>query len=180
MVLNTARVLRYRRCQKTTMQCLIVDECHRAASQSNSLALAGDYRATLGMSATPEREHDNFFHRDSGSGLRTYSVRVQLRPGACKMAVIVPFDLVNVSASICRPKSSCDTMKPLRTLFEPTGGVESGEVSREVLAIKLQRRARLAATSLQRIPVTIRLAEQHRGSRLIVFHESIPSADINT
>ena len=42
---------------------------------------------------------------------------------------------------------------------------------------KLQRRARLAASSLQRIPVTIGLAEQHRNNRIIVFHESIRSAE---
>ena len=40
---------------------LIVDECHRAASASNALALTGSPTATLGLSATPEREYDDLF-----------------------------------------------------------------------------------------------------------------------
>ena len=55
--------------------------------------------------------------------------------------------------------------------------LQAREVSRDVLVRKLQRRARLAASSIQRIPVTIRLAEQHRDSRLIIFHESIDAAE---
>ncbi|MBC6405227.1 MAG: DEAD/DEAH box helicase family protein [Rhodospirillales bacterium] len=34
---------------------LIVDEVHRAASEQNAKALEGDFIATLGLSATPER-----------------------------------------------------------------------------------------------------------------------------
>ena len=174
MVLNTARVLAMN-VPESHDAMLIVDECHRAASQSNSLALTGDYRATLGISATPEREYDDLFHRilvpALGPILFEYNYTQALHDG-----VIVPFDLVNVSVDMSAEEqlrydeATTDIVRTYRR-------VESGEVSREVLAIKLQRRTRLAASSLQRIPVTIRLAEQHRGSRLIVFHESIPSAD---
>ena len=40
---------------------LIVDECHRAASMENRKALNGDWFATLGLSATPERQYDEWF-----------------------------------------------------------------------------------------------------------------------
>ena len=174
MVLNTARALAMNVPEKHDAM-LIVDECHRAASQANSLALAGDYKATLGISATPEREHDELFYRvlvpSLGPIVFEYDYTQALDDG-----VIVPFDLANVSVDM--------TAEEQRRYDEATADivrthrkVESGEISREVLALKLQRRARLAASSLQRIPVTIRLAEEHRGSRLIVFHESIPSAD---
>lgn len=175
MVLNTARGLAMK-VPESRDAMLIVDECHRAASQSNSLALAGDYRATLGISATPEREHDDLFHRvlvpALGPIIFEYNYTQALQDG-----VIVPFELVNVSAAMSAEEqqryddATADIVRTHKM-------VESGEVSREVLALKLQRRARLAASSLQRIPVTIRLAEQHRSSRLIVFHESIPSAEI--
>ena len=174
MVINTAR-LHATKVPETHDAMLIVDECHRAASQSNSLSLRGEYRATLGISATPEREYDDLFHRilvpSLGPVIFEYNYEQALRDG-----VIVPFDLVNVSVDMTAEEQlryDDATIDIIRTYQR----VESGEVSREVLVRKLQRRARLAASSIQRIPVTIRLAEQHRNNRLIVFHESIRSAE---
>ena len=40
---------------------IIVDECHRSGSELNSTALQGPWCATLGISATPEREYDDGF-----------------------------------------------------------------------------------------------------------------------
>ena len=40
---------------------LIVDECHRAGSPANQKIFAGSYAATLGLSATPERQYDDLF-----------------------------------------------------------------------------------------------------------------------
>ena len=174
MVINTARV-HATKIPETHDAMLIVDECHRAASKSNSLSLKGEYRATLGISATPEREHDDLFHRilvpALGPVIFEYNYDQALRDG-----VIVPFDLVNVSVAMSdeeQRRYDDATIDIARTYQR----VESGEVSREILVRKLQRRARLAASSIQRIPVTIRLAEQHRDNRLIVFHESIRSAE---
>ena len=174
MVVNTARVHAIK-VSATYDAMLIVDECHRAASRSNSLSLRGEYRATLGISATPEREHDDLFHSvlvpALGPVIFEYDYGQALHDG-----VIVPFDLVNVSVDMSAEEQrryDDATIDITRTYQR----VESGEVNREVLVRKLQRRARLAAYSIQRIPVTIRLAEQHRDNRLIVFHESIRSAE---
>lgn len=52
---------------------LIVDECHRAGSEHNSLIFRGDYRASLGLSATPERDdrgHETLIY--PGLGLPVY------------------------------------------------------------------------------------------------------------
>ena len=174
MVINTARVHAIK-VPAMHDAMLIVDECHRAASRSNSLSLRGEYRATLGISATPEREHDDLFHKALvpalGPVIFEYDYRQALRDG-----VIVPFDLVNVSVDMSAEEQrryDDATIDITRTYQR----VESGEVNREALVRKLQRRARLAASSIQRIPVTIRLADQHRNNRLIVFHESIRSAE---
>ena len=174
MVVNTARV-QAPRIPETHDAMLIVDECHRAASQSNSLSLRGEYKATLGISATPQREHDDLFHRvlapTLGPVIFEYNYGQALQDG-----VIVPFDLVNVSVQMSaeeQQRYDDATIDITRTYQR----VESGRVNQEVLVRKLQRRARLAASSIQRIPVTIRLAEQHRENRLIVFHESIHSAE---
>ena len=66
MVINTART-QAPKVPADSEAMLIVDECHRAASSSNSAALVGHYRATLGISATPEREHDDLFASCFGS-----------------------------------------------------------------------------------------------------------------
>ena len=174
MVINTARV-HAPKIPETRDAMLIVDECHRAASQSNSRSLRGEYRATLGISATPEREHDDLFHKvlvpALGPVIFEYDYGQALRDG-----VIVPFDLVNVSVDMSaeEQRQYDDATVDITRIYKK---VESGEVNREVLVRKLQRRARLAASSIQRIPVTIRLAEEHRDNRLIVFHESISSAE---
>ena len=174
MVINTARSQAFPIPDMHNAM-LIVDECHRAASESNALALRGPYKATLGISATPEREYDDLFHSilvpALGPVIFEYNYGQALRDG-----VIVPFDLVNVSVDMSAEEQrryDDATIDITRTYQR----VETGEVNREVLVRKLQRRAHLAASSLQRIPVTIRLAEQHRTNRLIVFHESIRSAE---
>ena len=174
MVINTARSHAIKVPQSHDAM-LIVDECHRAATKSNSMALIGTYRATLGISATPEREYDDLFHSilipALGPVIFEYNYSQALRDG-----VIVPFDLVNVAVDMSAEEQrryDDATIDITRTYQK----VESGEVNREILVRKLQRRAHLAAFSMQRIPVTIRLAEQHRNNRLIVFHESIRSAE---
>src|SRR6202034_2431048 len=60
MVINTART-RIQDVMANAPTFLIVDECHRAASEVNSLALTGDHEMTLGLSATPERDYDDLF-----------------------------------------------------------------------------------------------------------------------
>ena len=174
MVINTARVAAPVVPERHDAM-LIVDECHRAASQSNALSLRGGYKAALGISATPEREYDDLFRTvlvpTLGPVIFEYNYNQALNDG-----VIVPFDLFNVSTDMTteeQQKYDHASLDIARTYEK----VESGEVSREVLVRKLQRRARLAASSIRRIPVTIRLAEQHRDSRIIIFHESISSAE---
>ena len=174
MVINTARVHAQRIPERYDAM-LIVDECHHAASPSNALSLKGNYRATLGISATPKREHDDLFETvlapALGPTISEYNYNQALSDG-----VITPFDLVNVSTNMTTEEqkkyddASSDISRTYRRF-------ESGQVGRDVLLRKLQRRSQLAASSIQRIPVAIRLAEQHRDNRLIVFHESIRSAE---
>ena len=174
MVVNTARTYASKVSEQYDTM-LIVDECHRAASQSNALALKGNHKATLGISATPNREYDDLFNAALvpalGPVIFKYEYDQALRDG-----VIVPFDLINVSTDMTseEQRKYDDATSDISRTFQK---VQSGDVSRDLLVRKLQRRARLAASSIQRIPVTIRLAEQHRDNRLIIFHESIHSAE---
>lgn len=174
MVVNTAREFAPKGSEEHDTM-LIVDECHRAASRSNAQALNGNYKATLGISATPNREYDDLFDSVLVPALGPIIYRYEYNQ-ALKDGVIVPFDLINVSTGMTSEEQQTydDATIDISRTFRK---VESGDVSRDYLVRKLQRRARLAATSIQRIPVTIRLAEKHRKNRLVIFHEDIDSAE---
>ena len=174
MVINTARVWAQKIVDSGNCM-LIVDECHRAASDANALALAGNPAAVLGLSATPEREHDDLFQRvlvpSLGPIVFTYDYNRALKDG-----VIVPFDLSNVSINMTdeeQKRYDIATRDVARTLRQ----YNAKGTSLENLKTKMRLRARIATESTQRIPVTIRLAEQERGGRIMVFHETIRAAE---
>lgn len=174
MVANTARVCAPRIADiPETM--LIVDECHRIASQANAVALRGSYAAALGISATPERPYDSLFDEvlvpALGPIIYRYDYGTALADG-----VIVPFDLINVAAEMTDEEqqrynvATSDIAQTFRRFNE-------GLVSNQTLARKLQNRARIATTSERRIPIAIRIIEENRNARVLVFHESIQWAE---
>lgn len=175
MVLNTARS-RARPIAETGDAFLIVDECHRAASPSNARALQGPYRATLGLSATPEREYDDGFQEylipSLGGIIARYDYNAALRDKA-----ITPFDLINVAVSMTpSEQNEYDRFnkriaQTLRRSKSDTGGDDHH------LKRLLRSRARVAALASMRVPTAVRLVEQQRGARTIVFHEAISAAE---
>ena len=58
-VINSARTLIGKMSEGDHPIMLVVDEVHRAASEQNAKALEGKFVATLGLSATPERQFDD-------------------------------------------------------------------------------------------------------------------------
>jgi len=95
LVINTARNELHKLCSNDIPAMLIVDECHRAGSDLNAKALEGDFVATLGLSATPERPYDSGFEDRIiprlGDVIYDYGVAEARRDG-----VISEFELVNV------------------------------------------------------------------------------------
>ena len=174
MVVNTARSLAKHIAESGDCM-LIVDECHRAASDSNALALAGNHTAVLGLSATPEREHDDLFQRVLVPALGPIVFRYDYNQ-AIEDRVIVPFDLANVSVTMTdeeQRRYDIATKDVARTLRH----FKANATSLDNLKTKMRLRARIATESVQRIPAAIRLAEQERGGRIIVFHETIQAAE---
>ena len=174
MVINTARTLAPLVSENGPCM-LIVDECHRAASEANSLALLGKPTATLGLSATPEREYDDLFNTVLVPALGPVVFRYNYNQ-ALEDSVIVPFDLINVAAEMT-PDEQSEYDRATRDISRTFRSYKTGNTSWESLSVKLQRRARIAASSIQRIPVTIRLAEQERSGRIMVFHETVSAAE---
>jgi superfamily II DNA or RNA helicase len=154
---------------------LIVDECHRAGSIQNARALAGTYVATLGLSATPEREYDE--------GFETF-VKPALGPviyeydyvEAAKDKVISPFALHNVRVPMLSDERKAFDKLSRRVAAE-RAKIAKGKGSEEKLTRLLHQRAAVLATVTMRIPVAVKLAERHSGQRTIIFHERVDAAN---
>lgn len=73
---------------------VVADECHRYASPSNRVALDAEWSASLGLSATPSREHDTWFEEfvEPSIGPVFYEYGY---PDAAADGILAPFQLVN-------------------------------------------------------------------------------------
>lgn len=169
VVLNSARALEIPANVKRDIL-FVVDECHRAGSEQNALALAGEWGATLGLSATPERQYDDgsirHLYPALGEKIYSYSVAQALEDG-----VLSPFDLYNVEVPLLVEERS-----EYERLSKQIGIAVGRGVEEEQIQMLLRRRSRLANSAAYRIPVTARILAENRGIRTLVFHESIDSA----
>lgn len=173
MVLNTART-EAPWVSGTAPTFLIVDECHRAAAPVNAHALEGSHAATLGLSATPEREYDEGL-RDVlvpalGPIIFSYSYDDARRDG-----VITSFALINVSVPMTADEQEAYN-KLSRRVGAAVGRFKSGKDDGTRLKIVLRQRAALSAGAVARIPTAVALAHAHRGTRTVIFHERIEAA----
>ena len=157
---------------------LIVDECHRAGSPENSKALRGNFAATLGLSATPHREYDCGFQDYVVPALGSIIFHYDYNQ-AYKDGVVSPFELVNVQVDLLPheqreynllTRRAALLLRKVATLNAPT--VADDQVKRI-----FQMRAAVSATAAMRLPVSAKIVEETRGSRTIVFHERIRSAE---
>jgi superfamily II DNA or RNA helicase len=154
---------------------LVVDECHRAGSPQNALALRGNYRAALGLSATPERDYDEgftqFVQPAVGEVIFDYSYADAAADG-----VISEFALHNVRVKMLHDEQ--DAFDDLsKKIAAERAKIAKGKGSEERLIKLLQRRSGVSANATMRIPAAVKLAEQHLGQRTIIFHERVAAAD---
>ena len=153
---------------------LVVDECHRVGSPSNSKALLGEFSATLGLSATPEREYDegfkNYIEPRLGPVIYRYTYISAAQDG-----IICPFSLINVRVDLL-PDEEEQYRKYSTSIARAIGRSADGQFD-EFVKRMLQLRASVAANATRRIPVSIKLIERHRGQRAIIFHERIDAAN---
>jgi superfamily II DNA or RNA helicase len=173
MVINSARTV-MKTMSSTQPRFLIVDECHRAGSPENAKALAGDFAAALGLSATPEREYDEGFQQHVvpvlGPVIFEYDY-VQ----AAQDNVITPFDLINVEIEFLpHEKAEYDKLTRRAAILFQKAKVDPTTDAK--LKLVLQKRAGVSAQARMRVPVAVRIVEQHRGVRTIIFHERVSSA----
>lgn len=174
LVINTARAIAPKLSKKRPCL-LIVDECHRAGSAKNALALQGSYAAALGLSATPERDYDQGFDD---------LVRPVLGPiifdysyvNAARDSIISPFALHNVRVAMLTDEQNAFN-KLTQRIAQERAKIAKGRGSEDRLVRLLQQRGGLLASVTMRIPVAVKLAEQHLGQRTIIFHERVDAAN---
>jgi superfamily II DNA or RNA helicase len=153
---------------------LIVDECHRAGAPSSQQALEGEFVASLGLSATPERNDDGLADAlipKLGPIIYRYGY-----PEASKDGVITPFELKNVAVPLtAREGRKYENLT--KKIAKAYQGFKAGNLDEDVLKALLRKRASLAARAKYRVPVAIALIEKARGRRAVIFHESIDAAE---
>ena len=95
MVVNTARTKSMIIAQNCTNLLMIADECHRYASPENANSLAINKTASLGLTATAERDYDDglveILIPSLGEMIYKYSIADARADG-----VVAPFEVLNV------------------------------------------------------------------------------------
>jgi superfamily II DNA or RNA helicase len=157
---------------------LIIDECHRAASMHNALAMRGDHMATLGLSATPERDFDDLFTQTVVPALGPIIYRYDYNQ-ALADGTITPFTLTNVRVAL-RPDEQQEYDQYTRRLIPLFRQRDAGLNVDDRLQRILQERARVSTSAQMRIPAAVKILEQNRYARTLVFHEQIYAANIIT
>ena len=155
---------------------LVVDECHRVASSVNRKVLGGSYTATLGLSATPERQYDDLFESVVVPSLGPIVFRYEYQDASAD-DVISDFDLWNIRV----PPSSSEQMKlnaDNRAISMEIKRLHAlGDKTSPRLRNLLLRRSRHSQRVRSRIIAAIQFVERFKGHRGLVFHESIQSAN---
>ena len=155
---------------------LVVDECHRVASPVNRKVLRGSYIATLGLSATPERQYDDLFESVVVPGLGPIVFRYEYQDASTD-DVISDFELWNLRV----PPSSDEQMKlnaDNRAISMEIKRLQAlGDQTSPRLRNLLLRRSRHSQRVRSRIVAAIQFVERFKGHRGLVFHESIQSAN---
>lgn len=174
MVINTGRIVAPAiAADRPTF--LVVDECHRAASMHNALSLRGPHAATLGLSATPERDFDDLFNEVVVPMLGPVIYRYDYSQ-ALANHVITPFNLTNVRVSLTEDEQTRydSYTRRLVPLFRQR---EQGHQVDDRLHRVLRDRARVSTGAEMRIPAAMKILDANKRVRTIVFHEQIAAAD---
>jgi len=170
-VLNTAAKLTVE--GKNNAQFLIVDECHKAASEKFSEVLSTESKASLGLSATPERPYDDGLAEllipALGPVIYQYTYRDALRD-----KVIVPFMLKNVVFEM-EEERQAEYDKLTKAIGRSINAV--GMEDEKTVSLLL-RRTRILNLSLNRVRLSLRIIARHKGQRTIVFHEDIEACNV--
>jgi superfamily II DNA or RNA helicase len=170
-VLNTAAKLAKKIADQKCF--LIVDECHKAASDHFREALQISTVASLGLSATPERPYDEGLEDvlipALGPVIFSYDYAAALRDG-----VIVPFHLKNIVFELEEDRQT-EYDKLSKAIARSIS--KNGADAEETITLYLKR-ARVQNLSLNRCRLALKLVAANPGARTLIFHEDIEACEL--
>lgn len=152
---------------------LIVDECHKAASPVFRSVFVLPMLATLGLSATPERQYDDYFNEvlvpALGPVIYHYTYIEAMQDG-----VIVPFKLKNILFDFTEDEHA----EYVRLTNAIQAAIKKSGIESEKTVQLLLKRARFANLCPERVKIAVRLVARHRTQRILVFHEDIEACEV--
>ena len=149
---------------------LIVDECHKIGTEKRGEMLTGNWHATLGLSATPERDYDDNFYiiikKILGDIIFDYDYI-----DAREDEVIVNFKLLYAYAEMTEAENDKykDFTKKIQRRAATIGGNNMNDYPLKMLIFN---RARMVKNSKNRIPFGVELLQKHKRESWIVFTEN--------
>jgi superfamily II DNA or RNA helicase len=149
---------------------LIVDECHKIGTEKRGELLTGNWHATLGLSATPERDYDDNFYiiikKILGDIIFDYDYI-----DAREDEVIVNFKLLYAYAEMTEAENDKykDFTKKIQRRAATIGGNNMNDYPLKMLIFN---RARMVKNSKNRIPFGVELLQKHKRDSWIVFTEN--------
>ena len=149
---------------------LIVDECHKIGTEKRGEILTGNWHATLGLSATPERDYDDIFYiiikKILGDIIFDYDYI-----DAREDEVIVNFKLLYAYAEMTEAENDKykDFTKKIQRRAATIGGNNMNDYPLKMLIFN---RARMVKNSKNRIPFGVELLQKHKRDSWIVFTEN--------
>ena len=171
LVINTARdVIPTLSCQPRSM--LIVDECHRSASKENRKSMDGEWDATLGLSATPERQYDDFFDTVLQPKLGEIIIDYDYTDASID-GVISDFKLTNHRVQFTPEELEKYNGLTKSIAVEISKLKQQGLNTSKKLDLLRMARGRVSKNAVDRLPVAVKLIESVLPKKTILFHENI-------
>ena len=149
---------------------LIVDECHKIGTEKRGEVLTNNWHATLGLSATPERDYDDNFYiiirKILGDIIFDYDYI-----DAREDEVIVNFKLLYAYAAMT-PDEEEKYIKFTKSIQRRAATIGGNDMNDYPLKMLIFNRARMVKNSKNRIPFGIELLQKHKRDSWIVFTEN--------
>ena len=149
---------------------LIVDECHKIGTEKRGEMLTNNWHATLGLSATPERDYDDNFYiiikKILGNIIFDYDYI-----DAREDEVIVNFKLLYAYAAMTKDEED-KYKKFTKSIQRRAATIGGNNMNDYPLKMLIFNRARMVKNSKNRIPFGVELLQKHKRESWIVFTEN--------
>ncbi len=154
---------------------LICDECHKVGTENLGKILKKNWGATLGLSATPERDFDDNFEEIIipilGPIIYEYDYS-----RAYLDKVISKFKLLNIYAPLTEDEDE-DYLRVTKKIAKRIGILGGLDKKDQILKLLFLERKRLVNNAFNRIPSAVKAIQQIKKNKWLIFSETIIQAE---